>query len=360
MIKEEIDSEDSLIIVPTEEKKHRFSRKFTDDQVLEALSKVENGESVDEVAKNMGADRATIYNWAKKMSVNLPKKKRATKKKMIAEKRAEETEVKEEIKEEVKEEVVTAPPAPKQTSFPFKKISNTDATIKAMLINERHEFPCTKYIFDKVYDDKLFDFEWYERTAKNWIGANINKVNDVWLKGIDCYVTGLPAASIALCKVCKELEVNLTFLHYNKDTQGYEYQTVFDDFPVVNKNGVKAFGAYFADGIEIFVHENANLEELVNSNILYCISRRSYDKNATEAASAYDTRVKTVVTSRYLFGNLSDAYNCLPNIIEANNKSTTASIIVLNEVFRDGTYWNFKDAILKSQNPAFNDLIKNK
>lgn len=115
LIKEEIDSEDPLIIVPAEEKKHRFSRKFTDDQVLEALSKVENGESVDEVAKNMGADRATIYNWAKKMSIVLPKKKRAAKKK-IAEKRAEESEVKEkvkeEIKEEVKEEVVTTPLLP--------------------------------------------------------------------------------------------------------------------------------------------------------------------------------------------------------------------------------------------------------
>ena len=328
--------------------------------MLALCTDVESGMRVREAAALYGVPEGTAYGWLHQMGISLPGRTVKSKKEAAmarAKTRAEKKKAQEptvepdnqeisEVSEVVEEE--------KKSSFPFKKVSTSEASIRAMLINERHDFPCTKYIFESVENDKLFDFEWFESSAKSWIVTNIPKVNDVWLKGIECYVTGLPAASIALCKVCENLKVNLTFLHYNRDSVNYERQVVFSDYPVVNKNNADVLGSYLTNDMEIYIHDKTTAEELSKMSTFYVITRRVYDEKASEEAGW----PKTQFADRYFFKEQLDAYGCLPNIIDANNRSSIPGIISLHEVYRECDKWIVKDPILKSQNQEFTEVMK--
>ena len=73
------------------------------------------------------------------------------------------------------------------------------------------------YIFDEIKDIKdikKLDNIAYEKMQK--------------LKGesIYLYVTGLTVALISVLNVCKKLNINVTLMHYDKDTDGYFEQVV--------------------------------------------------------------------------------------------------------------------------------------
>ena len=330
-----------------------------EEKMLALCADVEAGMRVREAAARYEVPEGTAYGWLHQMGISLPGRTAESKKEAAmarAKTRAEKKKAQEPTIEPDTQEIskVSEFVEEKKSGFPFKKVSSSEATIRAMLINERHDFPCTKYIFESVENDRLFDFDWFEKSATAWINTNIPKVNDVWLKGIECYVTGLPAASIALCKVCENLKVNLTFLHYNRDNINYERQVVFSDYPVVNKNTADVLGTYLTNDMDVYVHENTTAEELVKMSVFYIITRRIHDEKASEEAGW----PKTQFADRYFFKDQLDGYACLPNIIDANNRSNTPAIISLHEVYREGDKWVIKDPILKSQNQAMTDIMK--
>lgn len=330
-------------------KKNGWSRKKIDDDVILSIcSDIENGMTKEDVAKKYNVSEATVYKYCTKMGVEI--KHHVTKEEPKSEPKIERTVAK--VVEEVEEKIVSK----KTTGMPFKKVSSTDAVIKAMLINERHSFPCQKFIMDVIPQDKLFDFDYYNHTMESWINTNIPKKDGVWLKSIECYATGLQAAGIALCKVCGELKVNLKFLHYNRDTQAYEPQVVYEDFEVVNKNYAGVLGGIFCDGTDLFLHDGVDVNKLDTIKSVFCVIRRIYDKSATEAG---DGRVKTYIAERYVFASYEDTFSCIPNIITSNNKANQPAVISLNEMNRIAgtTYWNISDPILKSQNAAFNKVV---
>lgn len=355
------------VIAPTESEPERKiivgKSSAKEEKILALCADVEAGMRVREAAARYEVPEGTAYGWLHQMGISLPgrtaesKKEAAmTRAKTRAEKKkTQEPEPNTQEISKVTEVVEPVEEEEKKSNFPFKKVSSSEASIKAMLINERHDFPCTKYIFESVENDKLFDFEWFESSAKSWIVTNIPKVNDVWLKGIECYVTGLPAASIALCKVCENLKVNLTFLHYNRDSVNYERQVVFSDYPVVNKNSADILGSYLTNDMNIYIYENTTAEELSNMSMFYIITRRIYDEKASKEAGW----PKTQFTDRYFFKEKLDAFSCSPNIIDANDCSSIPGIISLHKVYRECGKWIInKEPIFKSQNQEFTEVMK--
>lgn len=79
--------------------------------------------------------------------------------------------------------------------------------VKVGLINNRHPMPVQNYIFEKEIEN-VFDFE----SIKNEIKE---------------FITGLSSVTAALVQVCAVYGVELTLMHYDRDTDEYVPQVIF-------------------------------------------------------------------------------------------------------------------------------------
>jgi hypothetical protein len=88
------------------------------------------------------------------------------------------------------------------------------------LCKGRHNIPFVNdenYVFDEIKDIK--------DTAKLYNIA-YEKLKDLNGESIYLYVTGLTVALIATLNVCKFFNINVTLMHYDKDTNEYFEQVV--------------------------------------------------------------------------------------------------------------------------------------
>lgn len=85
----------------------------------------------------------------------------------------------------------------------------------------RHDMPVDKCIFEDALDPTNFS----KMTAiaaqelKQYRGRNVHLV---------VYATGLTAAMITVVKVCSAWRIDLTVMHYNRETGSYLPQTVIE------------------------------------------------------------------------------------------------------------------------------------
>ena len=88
------------------------------------------------------------------------------------------------------------------------------------LCKGRHNIPYVNdenYVFDEIKDIK--------DTAKLYNIA-YEKLKDLNGESIYLYVTGLTVALIATLNICKFFNINVTLMHYDKDTNEYFEQVV--------------------------------------------------------------------------------------------------------------------------------------
>lgn len=113
--------------------------------------------------------------------------------------------------------------------------------IRVGLVRGRHELPVDMYIFDDIAD--VFDFDGMYETAEAFILQSVG-VHRVTGRGINSasymddevywgdsvlvvYVTGLTAALAAVIAACASYGVALVLMHYDRDTDDYQPQTIF-------------------------------------------------------------------------------------------------------------------------------------
>lgn len=77
--------------------------------------------------------------------------------------------------------------------------------VKVGLINNRHPMPVQNYIFEKEIEN-VFDFESIKNEIKEFI---------------------LSSVTAALVQVCAVYGVELTLMHYDRDTDEYVPQVIF-------------------------------------------------------------------------------------------------------------------------------------
>ena len=340
-----------------EEEKNMGKQHLSDDMIIALCSDIESGMSYDDAVKKYGCSKATISRHCKSMGVECCSKKKKKKDKAepiettVSEVDVDCTEV-EEVSETTETDKTIIPAEIIETDpekeAEFIKVSNS-AFIRAALINGRHEMPAVinKYIFEKVEGDNLFDWEWYDNVVRNWIITNIPKKDGVWQKSIDCYVTGLPAASIAVTKVCSEMGVNLTFSHYNSDTAKYEKQVVWNKFPVLisSENDPSTLGKQF-DGMDVYILNNTSIAELSNTNSWYCISvRKMIGISQAKIVSIYMVKEYAEIWPKY------------GQLIQEIEKYTEPYMIQVNKIgLGDKGEYIFKDQLDKH----FNTVSANK
>lgn len=88
------------------------------------------------------------------------------------------------------------------------------------LIEGRHPMPVKAYLLTGEVNP--VDIETIETMVSAAIPGDAGH--------IDLYVTGLTAATLAVVSVCERRMITLTAWHYDRATEGYIPQVVFDSF----------------------------------------------------------------------------------------------------------------------------------
>ena len=121
------------------------------------------------------------------------------------------------------------------------RLAEKKQPIKVGLVRGRHELPTDTYIFDEVAD--IFDVDAMYETASAFILKNIgvtkkagrainaaSYTDDEVYRGdreLVVYVTGLSSAMAAVISACAAWGVQLTLMHYDRDTCDYRPQPIF-------------------------------------------------------------------------------------------------------------------------------------
>lgn len=108
--------------------------------------------------------------------------------------------------------------------------------VKVGLINNRHPMPVQNYIFEKEIEN-VFDFESIKNEIKEFILEKVgvhtvlnHGINQTDSQSVSVYsgnITGLSSVTAALVQVCAVYGVELTLMHYDRDTDEYVPQVIF-------------------------------------------------------------------------------------------------------------------------------------
>lgn len=102
------------------------------------------------------------------------------------------------------------------------------------LVDERHDLPVSKYIFQTINSDLMFDYEKQFQIAKERIKEFTNYGSGNASEGIRLYVTGLQCALGAVTKACIDLKIGLILMHYNASLKAYCSQPIIESTKVTS------------------------------------------------------------------------------------------------------------------------------
>lgn len=199
----------------------KSTKPISEDLILRILELREEQYSYRQIAKELGISEATAFRYCKKFDMTESyKKKKGKVSSSIAEKKKSQKESKYSESSDDKKESL---------SFDNTRI------IKVGLIRNRHIMPVDNFIFDSIPDDMIFDFDWMDKTVKDFILSNINFINIkdgviIPDKKLYVYVTGLSSALASVIKICSELCINLTLFHFDTKSGTFIPQVIFEAF----------------------------------------------------------------------------------------------------------------------------------
>lgn len=99
------------------------------------------------------------------------------------------------------------------------------------MIGGRHDMPFQLYIWpERIPNEKIKDYDWLESQVISFINDNVIQSGGLPNKRLVVGVTGLTSAASAVIKVCNQMRVNLSFLHYNMETLDYDLQVIWNNF----------------------------------------------------------------------------------------------------------------------------------
>ena len=143
--------------------------------------------------------------------------------------------------------------------FDPKKIVVVDDTtsVKLGLVADRHDMgPINDFVFESLDETLMFDYARQYVIAEEAIKKHIDGGN----KSLVIYATGLQSALTTVIKVCNDLNVPLTIMHYNTKEHTYIPQIVSES---PNKLIIPSeFDGILSRGVEVNIY-NCTLEDVV-------------------------------------------------------------------------------------------------
>lgn len=144
-------------------------------------------------------------------------------------------------------------------TFDPKKIVVVDDTtsVKLGLVADRHDMgPINDFVFESLDETLMFDYARQYVIAADAIKKHIDGGN----KSLVIYATGLQSALTTVIKVCNDLNVPLTIMHYNTKEHTYIPQIVSES---PNKLIIPSeFDGILSRGVEVNIY-NCTLEDVV-------------------------------------------------------------------------------------------------
>ena len=166
--------------------------------------------------------------------------------------------------------------------------------VRAGLIDDRHDIPCLLFVYrNSITPDIMFSYGALEMEAERFIRQHIPfDKNDMPEKRLKLYVTGLSAALSSVIKVCYNLKVNLSLMHYDTKLKTYHEQVIFDDLSLTAKSKgtddsihpiYKALSSDIkVDGIYTY---NCDLKDIINDDDFYIVKRFEYPSKYEQVPS---------------------------------------------------------------------------
>lgn len=95
-------------------------------------------------------------------------------------------------------------------------ISNADEELPVTvdLCKGRHWSSAERAIFDTIPVKRMFDFQWQEEQAGEFLGSFRDKK-------ISIYLSGLTSAVVSVLNVATRENISVTWLHYDYDSETY-------------------------------------------------------------------------------------------------------------------------------------------
>lgn len=144
-------------------------------------------------------------------------------------------------------------------TFDPKKIVVVDdtATVKLGLVADRHDMGAINdFVFESLDESLMFDYARQYVIAEEAIKKHIDGGN----KSLVIYATGLQSALTTVIKLCNDLNIALTIMHYNTKEHTYIPQVVSES---PNKLIIPSeFDGILSRGVEVNIY-NCTLEDVV-------------------------------------------------------------------------------------------------
>ncbi len=107
-------------------------------------------------------------------------------------------------------------------------------TVKFMLCQNRHCMPESRTIFhfQDIPDGKHFDFQWQEQQAEASLASFRGQRAEI-------YLTGLKTLQVSVLNAASRLEIPVTWLHYDYDTEAYFPQNMDASIEMGNNHDKK-------------------------------------------------------------------------------------------------------------------------
>ena len=236
----------------------KSTKPISEDVVLRILELKEEQYSYRQISKELGISEATAYRYCKKFDMTESYKNKKDKVPFTEKKKSQKDS--------------------KNTKSDDKKKSfDNTRIIKVGLIRNRHIMPVDNFIFDSIPDDMIFDFDWMDKTVRNFILSNINFVtreDEVTVpdKKLYVYVTGLSSALASVIKICSELCINLTLFHFDTKSGSFLPQIIFENFKQ-SKN--RMIGNIFKNNGKV-IFTDCTFNDIFNSEF-YLIEMVNFD-----------------------------------------------------------------------------------
>lgn len=210
-------------------------------------------------------------------------------------------------------------------------ISNTTRyyignTVIVSMIQDRHRMPTQKAIFNNNIKD-IFDFNYFDSTVEKFLLNDVGvrkDDNDVYhgIRDLAVYISGLSTIQASIIKMCTKYNVNLTFIHYNKETGGWVSQQIFGhNISTIDKDS-RSINKIF-NGFDIVeLGNNLTANDLLNFAV-----------DGTSLITVRDFKVsdsnKYLDNTIYVFKNEADAFLCFKNLSKSicnNNIKRTIKV----------------------------------
>ena len=184
------------------------------------------------------------------------------------------------------DEVIEVVDTSSKNNNEIKKITNTCTHVYCTFFQDRHYFP--DFVKSTIYEKRgldsytMFNMDYLYKKSKEFIESNVTfNADGNATADIICYMSGLQTVTGALMKACLDLKVNLTFMHYNKESDEWYKQTVIDTFSsgdsLMNRlvdmlGGSSDYSEYKYN--DIYTHGDVDL-----SDSFYIVKMTYFDEN---------------------------------------------------------------------------------